>query len=542
MARCFFPSVKILLSSALAFLIGAFSTQADAAIAIPLTIHLSEAVTVTGTPRVTVDVGGHPRFATYTSGSGTDQLTFTLTPQIGDVDLDGITVSSPIDLNGGTIKDAAGNDALLTFPPPTTSGIKVNYPSLGMDFIYDADGRYSVNGTVYNDLPSFLTASGGGFLRSSTGTYFDSAGVMQTAGIHSPRFEYDPVTHAAKGLLIEESRTNGLKYSEQFDNAVWFMANVAVSANAATAPDGASSADKITETADANQHYWHQNYSYISGTTYTHSFYVKAGEKTTFSIHLSTPAFGSGTNGRGIYNLSTETATITGTGATGGILSVGNGWYRCWITQQATASSNAPLYLSFGTISSYTGDGVSGLYIWGAQLEAGAFPTSYIQTTSASVTRSPDRLLISTGSWFNAAEGTLVSLGTIRDSGSAVRRFMTLSDGSINNSIQLAHSYLNLSTYLEVRDTVTVQAAATTGSFASGALSRIGAAYKLNDFGISSNGSAVATDTSGTVPAALSELRVGSHAGGGSIINGHMQLARYYPLRVSNAQLQLLSQ
>ena len=74
---------------------------AYAAVNIPITVNLSEAVTVTGTPQIAVDVGGTTRQANYTSGTGTNALTFTLAPQAGDVDLDGVTVSSPIQLNGG---------------------------------------------------------------------------------------------------------------------------------------------------------------------------------------------------------------------------------------------------------------------------------------------------------------------------------------------------------------------------------------------------------------------------------------------------------
>jgi hypothetical protein len=173
-------------------------------------VNLSEAVTVNtggGTPRIAVDVGGVTRYATYTSGSGTSALTFTYDAVLGDVDLDGVSVSSPIQLNGGTMKDAAGNDATLTFTAPNTSNVKVNYPSLGMDFVYDADGRYTLNGTAYNDLSSFLTATGGTFTRASIGKYYDVAGILQTAASSVPRFDYDPITHAAKGILIEEGRT-----------------------------------------------------------------------------------------------------------------------------------------------------------------------------------------------------------------------------------------------------------------------------------------------------------------------------------------------
>lgn len=187
-----------------------FSPPADAAINIPITVNLSETVDVTGTPHIPVDVGGISRYASYTSGTGTNTLTFTLGPQPGDVDLDGVTVSSPIDLNGGSIKDTKGNDATLTFTPPNTTNVKVNYPSLSMDFIADSDGRYTLNGTVHNDLGSFLTATGGSFTRSSTATYFDSSGQLQTAAADTPRFDYHPITHQAKGILIEDTQTNSI--------------------------------------------------------------------------------------------------------------------------------------------------------------------------------------------------------------------------------------------------------------------------------------------------------------------------------------------
>ena len=83
-----------------------------------------------------------------------------------------------------------------------------------MDFIYDADGRYTLNGTAYNDLTSSLGASGGTFSRASIGTYFDSSGTLQTASSGTPIcFDHDPITHAPKGILIEEARTNLLQYS-----------------------------------------------------------------------------------------------------------------------------------------------------------------------------------------------------------------------------------------------------------------------------------------------------------------------------------------
>jgi hypothetical protein len=90
------------------------------------TVVFSEAVAVTGTPRLVLTIGSTTRYATYLSGTGTSTLTFRYTVQSGDLDSDGIAVASPIDLNGGTITDVPGNDAVLTFTPPDTSGVLVD--------------------------------------------------------------------------------------------------------------------------------------------------------------------------------------------------------------------------------------------------------------------------------------------------------------------------------------------------------------------------------------------------------------------------------
>ena len=92
---------------------------------IPFTVNLDETVVVTGTPRLQLDIGGVTRYAPYVSGSGTNALSFGYSVVAPDFDRDGITLVSPLDLNGGTIRDANGNNANLTFVPPNTSGVLV---------------------------------------------------------------------------------------------------------------------------------------------------------------------------------------------------------------------------------------------------------------------------------------------------------------------------------------------------------------------------------------------------------------------------------
>lgn len=202
------------------------------------------------------------------------------------------------------------------------------------------------------------------------------------------------------GLLIggvgEGQRTNLALRSQEFDNASWTKNNGTISANAVTAPDGATTADKFVEAATNTNHYVVQNITYVNGTTYTFSVFLKAAGRDYAGINIDEADFGSGAIVK--FNLATGTidAAIVGYGSgysavSATITSVGNSWYRCTITVTAGADTAgdiivAPLSGSGGT-STYVGDGSSGIYIWGAQVEAGSFASSPITTTSATVTR-----------------------------------------------------------------------------------------------------------------------------------------------------------
>lgn len=525
-----------LIYSASAFL----PIAALATITIPLSVTLSEAVTVTGTPQIAVDVGGTTRYATYTSGSGTTALTFTLSPQAGDVDLDGITVSSPIQLNGGTIKDAAGNDATLTFTPPNTSGIKVNYPSLSMDFVYDADGRYTLNGTAYNDLTSFLTATGGSFTRSSVATYFDSTGTLQTAAANQPRFDYDPVSHQARGILIEEGRTNALKYSEQLDNALWLKSYVYISADIAASPNGLLSAEKLYEDSSTNVRYIYMNsMSFTSGTPYVLSFYIKPAGRNRVGLFFPNGSFGASSR-HGWFDLSTGTVGGLQTGLSGFITPLSNGWFRCALigTPSITGTGAIGIYLTQGGFAdSYTGDGVSGVYVFGAQLEAGAFPTSYISTTTAAATRSADSLISPTGSWYNQSAGSFYGdLSWESATGSGYPMFIRADDTTNNNRWNL---YITQSTGSLGIDTTTGGSSQSywyaTASAASGT-TKVATAQSLNSANTAFNGSLKTLDTAYIPPTVTRFFLPIASA------NRWYKSVIYYPARVADSQLGLLTQ
>jgi hypothetical protein len=241
-------------------------------------------------------------------------------------------------------------------------------------------------------LTDKLTYTGG------NGTFVGSDGFIQRATTNVPRFDHDPLSRRSLGLLSEVERTNLLLRSEEF-NVTWAVANVGISINTEIAPDGKLTADKVFENTANASHVIQQNVT-TSAATHSFSCYAKASERAFVQLLCTTIA-----NANAFFDLTTGTVGTVGVAATASIQAVENGWYRCSIVFAATAASNIfRLTLSTdGTTISYTGDGTSGIFLWGAQVEAASTPSTYIPTTSAAVTRTADSAVI---------DGTGVLTGT----------------------------------------------------------------------------------------------------------------------------------
>jgi hypothetical protein len=199
----------------------------------------------------------------------------------------------------------------------------------------------------------------------------------------APRFDHDPVTGDSLGLLVEEARTNLVLRSEEINVSPWFVAGATSptrTADFAVAPDGTQTADKAT--SDSTSGHVAQNVSGSIGAVYTFSFYIKNIDATTSGVlvRVASTAVDAQINWSG--------ATITGVNNFIGAVDfedVGSGWYRITTTYTATEATQRGRIEPTRT----TGETESVL-LWGAQLEAGAFPTSYIPTTTSAVTRAAD--------------------------------------------------------------------------------------------------------------------------------------------------------
>lgn len=232
-----------------------------------------------------------------------------------------------------------------------------------------------VDGVKYFDTTNGNTVSGS--------VVTEAAGVLLDAGDHNCD------ASGPFGYMSEWSRTNLLTYSEQFDNAAWTKTNATVTANATPAPDGATIADKLgdngaTGTGGVSVY---RSPTVSSGAS---CFSVYAKQHQLSWLMLFTTNFDAGATGITYFDLASGAIGTVGANHGAGIEPLSNGWYRCWVSFTTTTdlSGRVEIYAADAD-GDFTVDldGTSSIYIWGAQCEAGSFPSSYIKTEASSVTR-----------------------------------------------------------------------------------------------------------------------------------------------------------
>lgn len=400
------------------------------------------------------------------------------------------------------------------------------------------------------------------FTRDSIGTYIDELGIVKYASNNTPRFEHDPVTGESLGLLIEESRTNQMIYSSDITGDT--AQNGTITGDATTAPDGTTTADKYAANSTNGIH--RVDMPFTSGqitnsTVYTFSVFVKANGYD--KLHIRYAGYNADDHGLG-YDLSDGTTfagKFDGTSSLGAVTSSSmiaypNDWYRCSFTFTTAADATSGVAQTLYYISNsesttnFAGDGSSGMYFWGAQMEVGSFPTSYIPTSGSTVSRAADLVkIIGTNftDFYNQNEGTFFIDSAVAR-GSAYQGYV----GSTTNSTANGGSSYNFNSLMSDADNSDILLNIWDGTGSAQALIPIAhptgnmkaaGAFKDNDFAISMNGSAVSTDTSGTIDTNQDQLWIGRrpYANAGWL-NNSIKRVVYYNKRLPNAQLQGLTQ
>jgi hypothetical protein len=406
-------------------------------------------------------------------------------------------------------------------------------PSFGLTATERVLPRLTLNFTTAS-LDSRITFARTG----NNATVTNSSGLIAGINADLPRFDYDPITLVCKGLLIEQQSTNLLTYSEQFNDASWVKLNTTISANSIISPDGTTNADTMVETIASGFHRVSQSFTPSVTGSFTSSIFAKQGARIWLAIQNN---FGAN-NTTQLYNLSTGAlGSISGTGGTATITNVGNGWYRCTLTTvTSTLGAGAcNIYVSSGdNLNTYTGDGTSGLYIWGAQLESLAFRTSYVPTVASQVTRSAD-VATMTGTnfsdWYSAGAGGAVAR-VLPSTVSGTRPSIQFDDSTADEIIALRGNTTNPELY--IKDGGADQAQIDAGTIAANTAYNLGTAWNTDNCAAAVNGAAAVTDATATIPT-VTQARLGSD--GINYLNGHLQNLRYWPQRIINAEIQAFS-
>jgi hypothetical protein len=271
-------------------------------------------------------------------------------------------------------------------------------PGLGGDSIF-ATSSLDLNFAKHKNLGTIVDATTGAnlvdFTRASSGTYVDSEGVIRTA------------------------TTNLLLQSNQFDTT-WLTQNSSATSAAGTAPDGTNTAWEIKDTLDVSNviHSIYQNFTSVTGTTYTFSVWAKAG--TLPGIVLSLPATVFGVNLNVRFDLQIGTIISASAGTTNSIVAYSDGWYRLAVTATATSSASGQWQFRTdnGSTGVYQGDGTGTILIYGAQLEQSSTVGEYIPTTSTinsapALTTTPQRAR-AWGCWWRSRGRTALSGQTVQ--------------------------------------------------------------------------------------------------------------------------------
>jgi hypothetical protein len=307
----------------------------------------------------------------------------------GDTDIVGLdpiqsiinAFKTRVDLDGGTFEAESCLNTTLT-----------NLNDDGL--LDDASLIITPNAQEAGKLFSIVPTDGSGDLtvtRATTATYVGSDGLIKTAGVNEVRFDY--TNGSCPSILDEPQRTNFALQSEMFSQNVWNVAQSTITPNTILAPDGTLTADTWTANGASATHNLFQSVSFVAGTTYTISLFVKKNTNNFIQITGSTNALGV----TFFANFDIENGTLGTRGAnaiSSSIENYGNGWYRISATGIGQNTTSNPFTFiitnSANAVRNQSNTLSTSLYIWGAQLEAGSNATSYIPTTASDVTRNAD--------------------------------------------------------------------------------------------------------------------------------------------------------
>ena len=407
-----------------------------------------------------------------------------------------------------TLNGTIGKSYLLTFDLTLSAGVINSTLGAAVTPVYNSSGSYAkiLKPTTTGAFQFYGSAAFAGSIDNVSvkevigGQVSAGTPLLRTAAINEPRLEYDASGNPL-GLLIEEARTNRALYSQDMTHSSWNKIDVTVAAAPIAAPDGTMTANHVVKTGSNG----HLSKNSIGNTNERVSVWARtvSGTGTMYMEYL--------------YSSASQTVTVT------------EEWQRF----------DAQLNNDNAYVANFRGDAtLTEVYLWGAQVETGAFPTSYIPTSGSTVTRAADVSDVPVERFgYNTGKGSIVVYAQSNKPAVSVYAF-ELSESSGDRMFSKFQNAEHLRVRVNFADTAVIDA----GNIETGSFAKLGARFANNDFAVSIDGNTPVTDTNGAVNLNASELKIGQSQSNSEHLNGHIKQIQYYPKRLSNTELQLLTQ
>ena len=347
-----------------------------------------------------------------------------------------------------------------------------------------------------------------------------------------PRIDYSPYSGAGScgHWLFEPQSTNLFTESENFSNGAWTLyGGATITANNAVSPQGVQNASKLTDVGGI-----YDQTPYNPDTNYVFSLFAKTNTATSITINFVDQSAGY-LGGDIQYTFSTNVASVISQSANGSVVAekedYGNGWIRVILKFTTNVAQN----YNYQSIEFQGGDG----WIYGAQLEALPYATSYIPTEGSIKTRLADAAFgAGSSDLINSTEGVLYFEGSALANDSY--RFLSLSDGSNSNNVRFNLSPIANQISFEVISGGSLQLGYTNNSTDVLSNTKIAIKYKLNDFAVWINGVEVNTDASGITPTGLNTLNF-DRGTGSNVFFGKTKCVAVYKEALTDAELTCLT-
>ena len=435
-------------------------------------------------------------------------------------------------VSGGSLQAGYGFNLEVTASSSGTYSFIVN-PDIG------------AGGLVHREQITFAGASGAVWRIDNVSVkevlYDQPDGTLQLFNhpINKPRIEYDASGNCL-GLLVEEARTNIISTSEAL-----LVASNRVIAESSVSPTREQTAQtwRVNGSASASP-YWYGSANIVSGTTYTCSVFVRlpTSGPTVESRYIRLSSQSTIQGGAAIFDLQ-EGTVVSSNMLSESITPVGNGWYRISVTNIAASSGVSfsfilwPIINAAGNlyVNSASDDGKALFETFGMQTEAGSFPTSYIPTSGSAVTRAADIASLAVSEFGYNQDQFSVVVESDLFGGTTLSTLCYIGENT-SNRILFYYASRNLS--YQIKSSSAIRASKSL----SGRRNKAAYRYKLNDMNLAGNGDTTVADTSANlINGTPNNIYIGSYYNGSNLLNGHIKSIQYYPLGLSNAQLQALT-